>query len=622
MNAMVKMIRHNVIPGSDDWLELRGKYNTASEAPVIMGCHPNMKRDELLEAKATMNPKEFSRFVEEVVFAKGHETEAMARPILEARLDEDLYPIVTSVGDMLASHDGVNDMDAGDTGFEHKQRNAALAALVEAGNPPPYIYWQLEHQLIANPDLKQIILVVSDGTEENWAEHVYTPAPGRREQLLAGWDQFNKDRAEFKPAHKTVEATGVRPDSLPALFVDVAGALTTTSNLVAFRAGAEQLIGSIKTDLVTDQDFADAEAAVKWLDDTEKNIDMVIQQALSKTGPLDELIRTLKDVQQNLARQTRLKLSKQVEAQKLNRRNQIVQDASGVLNKYLSEAGEEFAPAGVKITGIQADFYTAIKGKRSFDMMASSCNDMLAQTKIATTELCGKLRKNLALLAEHKDHDFLFPNKQQLAYMEHDHLALTVKTKISDYKAEQEATETARVQRHRNVIAGIEAAGDFDDMLPLAALLSTRDRIAKQDISGLQEFVTKADQIKVATLAKLDARIQELRDAETARLDQIAAEAAKEKLAPVVAAALTKSSPILSPAVSESLPKNGDLPPLDEPSARDERCPPSSTRRPTDNELVAVIAQHYNVTAMQVITWLEGMNLSDLVDELSERNAA
>lgn len=545
---MSSMIQLNLIQGSEAWLDSRLKQFNASEAPVIMGSHPNMTRDELLEIKATCNPKEYSRFVEEKIFSKGHETEALARPILEAAIGEDLYPVSGKNGKYQASYDGLTLMQ--DTGFEHKQHNAELALLVQAGKVPAYIAWQLEHQLLVCPDLEKIILVVSDGTEANWAQMEYRAVPGRREQLIAGWEQFEKDLEEFKPVVKTVEAVGVRPDSLPALFVDVAGALTTSSNLDAFRAGAEQLIGSIKTELVTDQDFADAEAAIKWLDDTEKNIDIVIKQALSKTGPLDALIRTLEDVQKNLARATRLKLNKQVEAQKVNRRNQIVAQAEAGFGNFLDTVNNEFKPARVFIGEVRPDFYTAIKGKRSFDMMVSACNDLIAKSKIEVNEIASKVRTNLAKLAEHKDHDFLFANKQQLAFMEPDHLELTISSKINEYKQQQAQQESARIQRHKNAIAGIDAAGEFGDDVPLRALEQTRDRIADMDTSRLEEFALQGDQAKAATLAKLADRIKQLH--------QQAEDARKAEVQQAAPAAAVRSEPPASYVATSTVPDTDD----------------------------------------------------------------
>lgn len=583
---MNNMIQHNVIQGSPEWSDLRTKYFTASEAPVMMGSHPNMTRDELLTAKVTQTPKEYSRFVEERIFPRGHAVEAAIRPVIEGRIGEDLYPVTGTNGELLASYDGLTLSE--EIGFECKQWNTDLVARVTAGDPPAYIYWQLEQQLLVCPTLQGIWLTVTDGTEANTVTMFYKAVPGRREQLLAGWEQFKKDVFEYRPATKTVEAVGMKPADLPALFVEVAGSLTTKSNLEAFRAGAQQLIGSIKTELVTDQDFADADAAIKWLDETEKRIDLVIQQSLSKTGPLDELIRTLKDVQQNLARTTRLKLSKQVEAQKVNRRNAIVAEAEGKFGVFLDGVNSEFRPSGVSVGTVRPDFYAAIKGKRSFDMMVSACNDAMANAKIETNEVAAKFRRNLVTLAAHKEHEFLFPNKQQLVAMEADHLALTIKSKISDYTEQLKRDEAARVQRHKDAIANIEAASQFDDTVPLAALQATRRRIAGINCASLEEFATLAEKAQAVTIAALDARIGAIQQAMVAVLKPEAQPTPEPVQQSVAQKPVDNVAPIKPAPVAQAAAKPA---------------------RPSDDDIIGTLALHYRVHEAKVIDWLCDMDL-------------
>lgn len=599
------MITHDVIQGSDEWLALRESFDfTGSEVAVIMGVHPNITRDELLEAKCTYTAKEYNRFVVEKVFEKGHETEALARPILEAKLGEDLYPVVGSKGNFLVSYDGLTLL--GDAGFEHKQWNAALAALVEAGNPPPYIYWQLEAQFHVNPDQEKCILVVSDGTENNWAEHEYTPVPGRREEMLAACEQFNKDRAEWKFTEKKVQAVGVRPDSLPAISVEVQGQLVTIDNIAEFKKAAQAQIDSIKTELETDQDFADAEVTIKWLTEGEKKIDLIKEQISAKAN-LETILNALDDVQLNMMRATRLKLNKQVDAQKANRRNQIVSNAQNLVNAYLEEVDEEFSSSGVKITGITHDFYAVIKGKRSFDSMQSAVNDEIARLKIQSTELAGKIRKNLAVLGRHKEHNFLFSNKQQLAYMDTEVLDMTIKTKIRDYKDEQAKSEDARKKKHSDVIASIKLAANFDDSIPLVALESTRERIRAIDPSVLEEYSVAAGQEKKACLKKLTDRIDVLRFEEekaAESLKQNQAAAAKPPVEVKAAPAPVRQTQAALSSVTATHPLTSEGPFEDGPA------------RPADKEIIETLAEHYGVTAGIIIDWIGEMDLEQAINDL------
>ena len=47
------MIIHNVVQGSPEWHALRANFQTASEAPAMMGESKQIKRTDLLNAKKT-----------------------------------------------------------------------------------------------------------------------------------------------------------------------------------------------------------------------------------------------------------------------------------------------------------------------------------------------------------------------------------------------------------------------------------------------------------------------------------------------------------------------------------------------------------------------------------------
>lgn len=145
-----------------------------------MRASKQMKRTELLHAKKTGLDRDVSWWVQKNLFDKVHEAEALARPILEGRIGEDLFPVVGTEGDLLASLDGCTIL--GDVLFEHKMWNEQLAADVRAGTLDPHYYWQLEQQLLVS-GAEKVIFVCSDGTEENFVSMEYTPAPQRSSQV-------------------------------------------------------------------------------------------------------------------------------------------------------------------------------------------------------------------------------------------------------------------------------------------------------------------------------------------------------------------------------------------------------------------------------------------------------
>jgi len=433
---------HNVAQGSEAWHALRANYFTASEAPAMMGASKQMKRTELLHAKKTGLDRDVSWWVQKNLFDKGHEAEALARPILEGRIGEDLFPVVGTEGDLLASLDGCTIL--GDVLFEHKMWNEQLAADVRAGRLDPHYYWQLEQQLLVS-GAEKVIFVCSDGTEENFVSMEYAPVPGRAATLVAGWKQFQADLQDFTPAEVVPEAVGKTPESLPALRIEVTG-MVTASNLEQFKAHSLAVFGSINTVLETDQHFADAEKTVKWCGDVEERLEAAKQHALSQTESIDALFRTIDEISAE-ARAKRLMLDKLVKARKLSIREDIVMDAAKALQAHIDQINASLG-GKARMPAVPADFAGAIKGKKTISSLRDSADSELARAKIAASQIGDSIRSNLASLDElAADYMFLFNDVQQLVMKANDDLVALIKVRISEHqKAEEQKAEARREQ--------------------------------------------------------------------------------------------------------------------------------------------------------------------------------
>lgn len=444
---------HNVAQGSEAWHALRANYFTASEAPAMMGASKQMKRTELLHAKKTGLDRDVSWWVQKNLFDKGHEAEALARPILEARIGEDLFPVVGTEGDLLASLDGCTIL--GDVLFEHKMWNEQLAADVRAGSLDPHYYWQLEQQLLVS-GAEKVIFVCSDGTEENFVSMEYAPVPGRAATLVAGWKQFQADLLDFTPAEAVPEAVGKTPESLPALRIEVTG-MVTASNLEQFKAHSLAVFRSINTELETDQHFADAEKAVKWCGDVEERLEAAKQHALSQTESIDALFRTIDEISAE-ARAKRLMLDKLVKARKLSIREDIVMTAAKALQTHIDQINTSLG-GKARMPAVPADFAGAIKGKKTISSLRDSADSELARAKIAASQIGDSIRTNLASLDElAADYLFLFNDVQQLVMKANDDLVALIKVGISEHqKAEEQKAEAQREQIRQQELQRIEA---------------------------------------------------------------------------------------------------------------------------------------------------------------------
>lgn len=430
---------HNVAQGSAEWLALRAQYRTASEAPAMMGASKYQSRSDLLAAKKTGITPDVTPS-QQFIFDKGHATEALARPLTEASIGEELYPIVATEGNLLASMDGATML--GETLFEHKLWNESVVAQVKAGELAPHYYWQLEQQLLVS-GAERVIFVCSDGTPENFVHMEYRPVAGRAAQLIEGWKQFEADLANFELADAPSIVVGKAPDELPALRIELTG-MVTASNLKVFEDSALAVIDSVKTTLSTDQDFADAKKAVKWCGDVEEAVAVAKKQALSQTQSIDELFSSLDRISAH-ARETRLKVDKLVKAQELLVKTNIKQKAELALADHIAAINKTLGQ--VTLPHVVSDFAGAMKNKRTIASLQDAVDTELARAKIDASQAADGIRLNLTSLAELAvDHAFLFSDVQQLVTKANDDLVTLIKFRISEHqKAEQAKADAKRI---------------------------------------------------------------------------------------------------------------------------------------------------------------------------------
>ncbi len=441
--------------GSDRWHAARKGCFCASEAAAALGLSKYTSRDELLRQKATGLAEEVSP-AKQRLFDAGHAAEAGARAIAEQIADTEFAPLVgvETINGMplLASFDGIDMM--GETPWENKLWSQSLVAQVEAGELEPHYWAQLEHQLLVSSG-QRVLFTTSDGTAENTRHMWYESKPERRAQLIAGWKQFAADLAAYvPPAAAAPTATGRTPENLPALHIEVTGHVTA-SNLREYKEHALAVFAGINRNLATDQDFADAEQAVKWCADVESRLAAAKQHALSQTASIDELFRTVDEISAE-ARRVRLDLDKLVKAEKEHRRLEIVGAGGAALSAHITELnnriGFRFMP------DVQADFAGAIKGKKSLDSMRSAVNDELARAKIAANEIADRITLNLRALGEHVEYVSLFPDTATLVLKAPVDLIDTIAARIATHQATEAKKAEAAAQAQQAIQQAAEPA--------------------------------------------------------------------------------------------------------------------------------------------------------------------
>ncbi|WP_186251693.1 YqaJ viral recombinase family protein [Burkholderia gladioli] len=448
---MIERITHNLVQGSPEWEAFRLEHFGASEAAAMLGLSKNVKRNELLHMKHTGTPKEFSDWVQEHILDRGHEVEALARPIIEEMLGEDLYAMVFSIGRMSASCDGITMIE--DTTWENKQFNEALFASIKNGVLPEEHMPQAQQVLMVSR-AKRLVFSCSDGTESGTVSMEVLPDLAWFERIRAGWDQFAKDLAAYQPRDIREAPKGEAIMGLPTLAVQIRGEVVS-SNLPRFKAAAESFIANINTDLRTDQDFANAAQTVKFCEDAEKELEVAKNAAIGQTASIDELMRTLDHIRAQL-RDKRLTLDKLVTKRKAEIKDEIVLDGKKAYAAHVKSLNDELADVTLVVTA--PDFVTAAKNKRTLASLHEAIDTAVANGKIAADAAARDLRAKLDWYRKQAaEHTFLFRDLQQLIQKPAEDFQLAVDARIEQHK-KQQAEEAERKRAAEQAAADAAAA--------------------------------------------------------------------------------------------------------------------------------------------------------------------
>lgn len=451
------MITHELLQSSPEWHEFRYKHFTASDAPAMLGISPYKTRNQLLHEKATNIMPEIDAATQRR-FNDGHRFEELARPLAEKVIGQELFPVVGSEGKLSASFDGLT-MDE-TICFEHKTLNAKLATELSIGHIAEQYRAQMEQQLMVSGATRCLFMASSwDGEECTGEMHIwYESDQAMRDRLLHGWTQFAIDLENYQHVEHIEKPKAETIQALPAVFVQATG-MVTASNLSEFKEAAQTFITNIKTELATDEDFANAEATVKFCKSAEDDLEGTKKAILAQTSTIADAISALDHIQTQL-RDKRLMLDKLVKSEKDARKMQIVSAAGINFTAYVESLEAEIKP--IKLAVQRPDFGGAIKGMKKLAAMQEAVDTALRDSKFAADTQAKDMRSKLAWCKENAaGMSFLFPDLQQIISMEMEAFTATITNRIRTHKdaeAEREAAATAKIEADAKAKAEAEFA--------------------------------------------------------------------------------------------------------------------------------------------------------------------
>ncbi|MDE3023265.1 MAG: YqaJ viral recombinase family protein [Pseudomonadota bacterium] len=450
------MLIVDLVQGTPEWHQHRSKHFNASDAPAMMGISAYKTRNQLLkEIKSGISPEVDTETQKR--FDNGHRFESLCRPLAENIIGEELYPVVGIEGKYSASFDGLT-ID-GLIAFEHKTLNNSLRNVCDL----PEIYCvQMEHQLMVSGAKKCLFMASNWDENNNLIEKIhiwYTPDMKLRNRIIKGWEQFEKDLETFEvKVNEVIQAEAIM--ALPAVMVRITGEVTY-SNLPQFKEAANMFIANINTDLKTDEDFVNAEKTVKFCKTAEEDLDAVQKSAIAQTASIDELMRTIDFIKEQL-RNKRLSLDKLVKEKKESIRIEMMLKAKESFKKHIDSLQSEIEP--IELIVPQPDFSGVMKSKKTLSSLQDAVDGELARCKIESDEIAQDIRTKLIWHKEQSENmEFLFHDLQQIIYKSLDDFKLVVMTRIEKHRVDEAIkleAERVRIQQEEE----IKASAKIEDL--------------------------------------------------------------------------------------------------------------------------------------------------------------
>lgn len=500
----MKIIKH--VQGSEGWHEHRRNTHNASDAPAVMGASPYVTRADLIRQRATGVERVIDEQTQSI-FDRGHAVEPALRALAEKIIGEDLYPVTATSDDgyLSASFDGVS-LDESII-FEAKQPNAEKCAAIEDGRIPPADYWQIVQQFAVNESAERCLYMVGDGTDENtwrlWIERAQVEAD--IPQLRAAWAQFDADVAAYVPEQTTAPVPVARPvEGFGSLALRVEGRVLA-SNLDAFRESADAFLARLPkpAELETDQDFADADAAVKACTEAEGRIKAAKDAALAQMADVDAVLRTADTIAETI-RAARLALDKAVKSEKERRRGEIVNLGVAAVRAHYATINATLREHAILAPqSLSLDIGGAIKGLKSLASIKDAVDTAVANAKIAASQRADVVRASVAALTEAMSgHESLFPDRVTLcASKAPDDIRNLAAARIAEHKAR----EAKRLEVER-------AFKDGEAKLRESVAQQVEHLPSKQTVAGSNPAGLSTARIKIG---EINARIAPLKiDAE------------------------------------------------------------------------------------------------------------
>ena len=282
---------------------------------------------------------------------------------------------------------------------------------------------------------------------------LYTFYPDRREKLIKGWDQFQKDLADYEPEAKVEQVKAAELSIIPFPVCKVEGSLITTDLDSVIEKATQFSHNEMKKQLETDQDFANKEQINKDIKKARARLKTLaddVQNEFTSYADFAKQVKELDSIFQKLGSHG----ERQVKEEKTKRKAQLVADTEAELMDFYAASNKVLGKIKIQdVVDIEPDFTTPLKNKRTLESMKEALNVAVTHIKLQVGEALPVVQENLLYATSNADdYKFLFHDITEILTQPTESFKAVVDSRITKHNES--------VERHNKELARKQAADE------------------------------------------------------------------------------------------------------------------------------------------------------------------
>jgi len=236
------------------------------------------------------------------------------------------------------------------------------------------------------------------------------------------------------------------------LVIKITGAVQE-SNLAEFEERAISVLSSIKMELETDEDFAEAEHNTKSCKLIEQRIAQARQDAIMQTADIAALIKTTSRLEDKF-KTVRLALEKKVVSEKEIRKSEIINSGRNHLQGLVL-----YSPVKHGFSIDNKALTEASKGKRSLAKLREAVLEVVEEETLRLANMEAYFAANIETIdASEAEYPGLYPDKKTLALSPSEVVASQVSARVATFRFEtaEKERKVKEAIAEKEIIASVQ----------------------------------------------------------------------------------------------------------------------------------------------------------------------